>query len=239
MLINLKAIITGASRGIGREIALKFARKGINLLVTGRDENALKNLIEEIRPYDIKSEMLVGDLAQADEPEKIVRLAVESLGGIDILVNNAGFAIQKLMEDTLPAEWDRLLNVNARAPYFLCKYAIRYLKESDRASIINISSVVGRKGYPSQSAYGASKHALVGFTKAMAKEIQKYGIRVHLIAPGGVNTRLVKDVRPDLDIKELIEPTEIANLVYFLIENRDNAMIDEINVARASNIPWL
>jgi 3-oxoacyl-[acyl-carrier protein] reductase len=131
-----------------------------------------------------------------------------------------------------------MMNVNARAPFLLCKKAIPHLKLSKQASIINISSVVGRKGYVNQTAYSASKHALTGFTKALAKELHPLGIRVHLISPGGVATDMINKTRPDLVGTGLIQPSEIADIIEFLINKRGNVMIDEINLRRSSTIPF-
>ena len=128
--------------------------------------------------------------------------------------------------------------VNARAPFLFCREAIPYLRKSDIPTIINISSVVGVKGYVNQGAYTASKHALMGMTKVLAQELHKDGIRVHVISPGGVATDMVTKTRPDLDISELVTPDEIADIVIFLLINRGNAVIDEINVRRHSNSPW-
>jgi 3-oxoacyl-[acyl-carrier protein] reductase len=128
--------------------------------------------------------------------------------------------------------------VNARAPFLLSKEAISYLKRSDIATIINISSVVGIKGYVNQGAYTASKHALMGFTKVLAQEVFQDGIRVHIISPGGVATGMVELTRPDIDPSTLISPEEIAEIVLFLLTHRGNAVIDEINVRRSATPPW-
>ncbi len=215
-----------------------MAGQETNLVLTGRDKKALAAVKSEVEKKNSRAAILTGDLNEPDLPEKIIRFTIDTYGKLDILINNAGITLDKPLEETRPEEWDRLMAVNARAPYFLCQHAIQYLKQSDTPVIINISSVVGHKGYVNQSAYGASKHALTGFTKTLAKEVHPYGIRVHLIAPGGVNTGLVTQVRPDLSEQELIDPKEIADIVNFLIYNRGNAVIDEINVARASNLPW-
>jgi 3-oxoacyl-[acyl-carrier protein] reductase len=232
------AVITGASQGIGRAIAEKLASNGIHLILTGRDRKALESIEKFAASQGVKTGIITADLIDKAQPERIIRFAIKKFGRIDILINNAGIAMEKSFIDTKVEEWDLLMAVNARAPYFLCQHAIPWLKISPDPVIINISSVVGRQGYINQAAYGASKHALMGFTKTMAKEVHPMGIRVHVISPGGVNTRLVKNVRPDLPEKELIKSEEIANIVYFLISNKGNAVINEINVARASNLPW-
>lgn len=157
---------------------------------------------------------------------------------MDILINNAGIAIQKSLNETSVSEWDLHMAINARAPFLLCRGAIPYLKKSDAATIINISSVVGYKGYINQGAYTVSKHALMGLTKVLAQEVFKDDIRVHVIAPGGVLTDMVTQMRPDLDTSMLITPEEIADIALFILTHRGHAVIDEINVHRFSNSPW-
>jgi 3-oxoacyl-[acyl-carrier protein] reductase len=128
--------------------------------------------------------------------------------------------------------------INARAPFLLCREAVPHLRKSDGATIINISSVVGRKGYVNQGAYSASKHALMGFTKVLAQELFEEDIRVYVLSPGGVATEMVTQMRPDIDPDNLIDPEDFAEIVRFLLTHRNSAVIDEINVRRASNSPW-
>ena len=113
-----------------------------------------------------------------------------------------------------------------------------HLRKSTCPTIIQIASVVSHEGYPLQSAYAASKHALVGFTKSLAKEVQPDGIRIHTISPGGVATDMIDAVRPDIDHDALIDPQEIADLVWFLLSHRGNAMVDHIDVRRNLKTPW-
>ena len=130
------------------------------------------------------------------------------------------------------------MSINARAPFLACRYAIPHLRQHPPAFVVNISSVVGVKGYVNQSIYTASKHALVGMSKSLAKEVQADGIRVHVICPGGVDTGMAGDARPDLDRSVLIAPEEIADIVLFLVTRRGNAVIDHIDVRRQSSLPF-
>lgn len=232
------ALITGASRGIGEAIAKRLAKEKINLALIARNEEKLKNLKKELLGENIKVYILPIDLRETNAPKMIIEKVVDYFGGLDILINNAGIAFSKSITETTEEEWDDILNLNAKVPFFLCKYAIPYLKNSQIPTIINISSVVGYKGYINQGAYTASKHALHGFTKVLAQEVHEYGIRVHLISPGGVATDLVEKVRPDLDTSSLIQPSEIAEIIVFLLKFRENAVIDEIQIRRKDNPPW-
>ena len=194
--------------------------------------------MQELKALNTKPLAIVEDLNNIDAPQNIINRVLDYYGNLDILINNAGYALSKPLLKTNPDEWENIMAVNVRAPYFLCKYAIPHLQKSKASTIINISSVVGRLGYENQSAYAATKHALMGFSKVLAKEIQPLGIRLHTIAPGGVATDMAQTMRPDLDTSNLIKPGEIAEIILFLLQNRGNAMIDEINIRRANGTPF-
>ena len=162
----------------------------------------------------------------------------ESFGGLDILVNNAGMALSCPLEQTSHAQFDQIMALNVRAPYFLCQAALPLLRQSGYATILNIASVVGHKGYPLQSAYAASKHALIGMSKSLANEVYEEGIRVHLIAPGAVFTDMVRISRPDLSDEGMILAEDIADAAEFLVTHRTNAVIDEIQIHRAGKAPF-
>jgi len=233
------ALVTGASRGIGRAIARTLAEKGLHLALCARSQEALEALRAELAALGAEVFVRSGDLADPAFPVCFVREAGEYFGRLDVVVNNAGVALSKPLEETTLEEWEFQMAVNVRAPFLICREALPYLRRSTLATIINISSVVGTKGYIHQGSYTASKHALMGFTKVLARELHPEGIRVHVIAPGGVGTDLIAAMRPDLLGERLITPEEIAEIVWFLLTMRGkNAVIDEVNVRRASNEPW-
>lgn len=233
------ALVTGASRGIGRAIAETLAEKGLFLALCARSKERLEAVRDELRRFGGDVFICPGDLADPAFPPFFVQEAGKYFGRIDVVVNNAGIALSKPLEETTLEEWELQMAVNVRAPFLICREALPYLRRSPLATIINISSVVGTKGYVHQGAYTASKHALMGFTKVLARELHKEGIRVHVIAPGGVETDLIAVMRPDLLHEPLIAPSEIATIVWFLLSLRQgNAVIDEVNVRRASNEPW-
>ncbi len=239
-LKGLTALVTGAGGGIGRAIALALADKGVNVvLFGGKSLEKLSATANAVRDRGVNCIAELCDLtdytSMCSAFDKVKQLVV----GIDVLVNNAGMAYNEPFENTPVEIFDKIMNINARAPYLLTQLVLPYLKSSKRASIINISSVVAHAGYPDQSAYSASKHALIGFTKSLAKEVYKDGIRVHAVSPGGVYTDMIKIARPDLTSEGMIIPKEIADIVMFLIENRGNAVIDEIIVHRAPKEPFL
>ena len=232
------AIVTGATKGIGKAIALKLAELGYDMVIAGRNEKDLSKLKAEIEKSGRKCLALSVDLQNEDAPEKIIEKTIAEFGQIDILVNNAGVAHSAKISETDMETWDRIFRVNARAPFFLSKVAIPFLKKSENPVIVNIGSVVGFKGYVNQAAYSSSKHALAGFTKVLAKEVQEFGIKVHLISPGGVNTEMVQEMRPDIDHSQLIQPDEIAELVEFLVTRKGKGTIDHLYIRRQSGMPF-
>jgi 3-oxoacyl-[acyl-carrier protein] reductase len=232
------AIVTGASRGIGKAISLKLAELQYNLVIVGRTAQLLDHLKSEIEKTGGRCLAIETDLSDENAPGDIIKEAVTHFGQIDVLVNNAGMAHSGPLQETDMETWDKVHAVNARAPFFLSKAAIPLLKKSSNPVIINIGSVVGFKGYADQAAYASSKHALTGFTKVLAKEVQEDGIKVHLISPGGVNTEMVREMRPDIDTEQLIQPEEIAEIVEFLVTRKGRGTIDHLYIRRQSGLAF-
>jgi NAD(P)-dependent dehydrogenase (short-subunit alcohol dehydrogenase family) len=180
-----------------------------------------------------------GDITDSGFVRSLPTAAVERFGGLDVLINCAGTAQNQRFEEVTEEDYDRIMNLNARAPYFLCQASLPALRCSACATIINITSVVAHKGYPYQSAYAASKHALAGFSKSLANEVYQENIRVHLISPGGVYTPMVAQTRPDLTPDMVSLPEDIANIAAFYLQMRDaNAIVDEIQVHRSGKEPF-
>jgi len=178
------------------------------------------------------------DLQDEGSIQQLVAETRKRCQRLDILVNNAGVVFAGKLEETSTAQWDRCMSVNSRGAFILCREAIGLLRASQRGYIVNISSVVGVKGYANQIAYTASKHALRGMSIALAQELKDEPIRVHTICPGGVDTDMVSSVRPDINKDELIQADEIAELVLYLVTHQGNAVIDELRIRRATSEPW-
>lgn len=231
-------IITGASGGIGSELARRLAPMGIKLALCGRSEKKLTALKEETEALGAETMVWLGDITADDAPHACVQAVVTHFGQLDILINNAGLALSCPLEQTTAKQFDEIMALNVRAPYFLCQQALPALRQSSCPTILNIASVVGHKGYPLQSAYAASKHALIGMTKSLANEVYEEGIRVHIIAPGAVYTDMVRISRPDLSPEGMILAEDIADIALFLLTHRTNAVIDEIEVHRAGKAPF-
>jgi 3-oxoacyl-[acyl-carrier protein] reductase len=262
------AIVTGASRGIGRCIALTLAGAGASVALASRTLSDLEAVAAEIEAAGGICASFPTDIRVEADVTGLVERTIARFGRLDIVVNNAGMGVFKPLAETTQEEWDRIMEVNARGPFLLCRAAVPYLRRQPRqpgtdgeghhrgappgdavddqtalggqprSTIVNIASVVAVKGYANQAAYSASKHALYGMSKALAREVQSDGIRVHVISPGGVDTDLSARARPDLGRAGLMRPQEIADIVLFLVTRDGNAVIDEINVRRERAMPW-
>ena len=234
------ALITGASRGIGRAIAITLSEAGYRPALAARNREDLKLSAGLCGETEAGAEAMIFPVDLTDEgaPEQLIEHVLEAAGRIDLLVNNAGAVLSRPFDETGGGDWDRLMALNARAPFLLTRAALPALRRAPEAAVVNIGSVVSFKGYEKQSAYTASKHALAGWTKSLAREVFAEGIRVHLIAPGGVATDMARNVRPDIDESGLILPEEIARAVLFLIMNRGNAVIDILDIHRVGKMPF-
>jgi len=232
------AIVTGASRGIGRAISLALVREAATVVLAARAIDKLKETAELVTAAGGKAHIIPTELTDEQSIKNLVRATSEGFGRLDILINNAGITHSAKLEETSTEDWDRCIRTNARAPFILCREALPLLRRSEAAYIINIASVVGVKAYPLQSAYTASKHALRGMTMALAEELRGSNVRVHLLCPGGVDTELVQKVRPDIKKQDLMQPEEIAELILYLLTHKGNAVIDELHIRRAASTPW-
>ena len=232
---NKVCILTGAGGGIGSAIAERLFDIGFRLVLLGRNEEKLKKVAKGRECL-----ILPGDICDDNYIKETIEKTVEIYGGIDFVINNAGIAQSKPFEEITMQEYDEIMNTNARAPFLMCKTALPYLVKSDCGTIINIASVTAHKGYELQSVYAASKHALLGFSKALAKEYYNKGVRVHIISPGAVFTDMVKISRPDLTGVGMLLPEDIAETVLYLIKMRKTASVaDEIQLHRETKEPFM
>lgn len=228
--------VTGAGGGIGREICKKMNELGAKIILLGG--NNLDNLNQTASILEVEHKIIAGNLTDFDNLDKIAKEAQNAFGSIDILINNAGVAQNTPVEKVTMSEYDKIMNINAKAPYFLTQMLLDCIKKSDIPTIINVSSVVAKTGYKNQSVYSMSKHALLGFSESLAKETFSSGVRVHVICPGGVYTDMVKLSRPDLTPDGMIMPEDIADVIEFLVTHRTNAVIDEIGIHRKGKTPF-
>ena len=182
------ALVTGASSGLGRATAFELARAGMDVALVARSAEELQSAKEEVSKRDRRALSLPTDLANEQETSATIERTVEEFGRIDVLVNAAGTDAPGAVEELAVEGWDRTLAVNLRAPFLLSKAAFPHMREAGGGTIVNVSSVAGKKGWANASAYCASKFGLTGFTQALAGEGKEHRIRVILLYPGAMDT---------------------------------------------------
>lgn len=232
------ALVTGAGRGIGRAIARALGTAGAHVVAAARSKVEIEAVAREIDAAGGQATALPLDVAQEEQVSAAFAQVMEKLGRLDVLVNNAGIGRFGAVVDFASADLKQVVAVNLLGTFWCCQQAMRLMIPQRRGYIINISSVVGFKGYPNQAAYTATKHAVMGLTKSLAVEAQPHGIRVSAILPGGVDTGLVGDARPDLDRSILMRPEDIAQTVIFLLSLSEKAAVDEIYIRRRTSQPF-
>ena len=239
------AIITGASRGIGKSIALRFAQEGCNIAFTDlfEDEN-MKATEAEIAALGVKAKGYASNAANFEDTQRVVDLIVEDFGAIDILVNNAGITKDTLLMRMTEDQWDAVINVNLKSVFNFTKAAQKTMLKQRSGSIINMSSVVGVSGNAGQANYSASKAGIIGFTKSIDKELGSRGIRSNAIAPGFIITEMTANIPEDarkaleanIPMKRGGEPDEVAKVCVFLGSDLSSYVSGQvINVCGAMN----
>ncbi len=225
------AIVTGGGRGIGRAIALLFAREGARVVVTARSTDQIESVVKEITDAGGEAIAMSVDVANEDEVIKMVEETVDKFGGIDILVNNAGIIEPGPIASVDSERWRRVIEVNLIGTFHCSKAVTPLLIERGWGRIINIASRSGKIGHPSLTAYCASKHGVVGLTKALAEELIPFGITVNSICPGIVETDMVPETVREKIGDKMIKPSQIADLALYLSEDTANAITGEsINI---------
>ena len=224
------ALVTGASRGIGKAIALMLAENGADIAVNFAGSTAAAEAVAaEIEKMGRKAILVQGDVSKADVCAEIVDKVVSELGHIDILVNNAGITRDTLLLRMKEEDWDAVLNTNLKGVFNCTKAAVKYMAKQRSGSIVNISSVVALMGNAGQANYAAAKAGILGFTRSVAKEIAARGIRVNAVTPGFIKTdmtsvlseKVVAAMEASIPLARLGEPEDIAKAVLFLVS--DNA----------------
>ncbi len=219
--------ITGASRGIGKEIAIKFAKNNYNLVINyTSDKTDVDELRKELQQYGKDTEILFlkADVSKFEECEQMVKQAIEKFGKIDVLINNAGITRDNLLMRMKEEDFDSVINVNLKGTFNVTKNVVPYMMKKRSGKIVNISSVVGVAGNAGQANYSASKAGIIGFTKSLAKELASRNIYVNAVAPGFIQTDMtsvlsdgVKDnINAQIPLKRMGSAEEVAKVVYFL-----------------------
>jgi 3-oxoacyl-[acyl-carrier protein] reductase len=225
LLENKTAIITGATRGIGRGIAVEFANQGANVAFTYNSSvDAANALEEELNALGVKAKGYQSNAAEFDKAQELAKEVLKEFGSIDVLINNAGITKDNLLMRISEDDFDKVIEVNLKSVFNLTKAVIRPMMKQRKGSIINMSSVVGLKGNAGQSNYAASKAGIVGFSKSVALELGSRNIRSNVIAPGFIETEMtakldeaiVEGWRQSIPLKRGGTPKDIADACVFL-----------------------
>ena len=222
------ALVTGSTRGIGKETTLLLLKKGLNVIISSRSQDSVDNVIEEILDkFPSKKENILGlkcDVSKHSEVKTLVDVSVKRFGRIDVLVNNAGIVYFKSIMDTTEEEWDKTIDTNLKGVFLFTKEVLPYMIENKSGVIINVSSGAGKSGFPNLSAYCASKFGVIGLTESVAKEVTDNNVKIMAICPGGVDTKMIKDIVKvgyNASNRNLIKPEEVANKIYDMIFNQN------------------
>ena len=235
--MNKLAIITGGARGIGKQIALTFAKEGYNIAINYRTENEdLKNTKKEIEENNVKCFTFQGDVTNFKDCEQFVKQIVEEFGNIDVLVNNAGITRDTLLMRMKEEDFKQVIDTNLIGTFNVTKNVISYMMKARSGRIINISSVVGISGNAGQTNYSSSKAGIIGFTKSLAKEVASRNITVNAVAPGFIETQMTDVLKDDIKeeiakkipLKRMGTPQDVANVVKFLASNDSSYITGQV-----------
>jgi 3-oxoacyl-[acyl-carrier protein] reductase len=231
LLEGKNAIVTGGSQGIGTAVSLMLAKEGANVCLTYRShKEEAEAIVKEIEGMGRKAICVKCDIAVFAEAEAVVKAALEKFGRIDILVNNAGMNWDGVCWKMTEEQWDRVLEVNLKGYFNFTRHTAPLLKDQKYGRIINVTSINGLRGKFGQSNYSASKAGIIGYTKAVAKELGAFGITVNAVAPGLIETPMLKEseardkivdmAMAEIVLKRVGEPDDLANLIAFLASDK-------------------
>ena len=235
--MNKVALITGGTRGIGKEIAYTLAEENYDIIINYRTENEeLMKLKKEIEQKRVRCLLLKGDVSNFEDCKKLVEEAINRMNHIDVLVNNAGITKDMLLMRMKPEDFNEVINVNLIGTFNMTKIVINYMMKERKGRIINVSSVVGISGNAGQTNYAASKAGIIGFTKSLAKEVASRNILVNAIAPGFIQTDMtnilkenVKDeIAKTIPLKRMGTAKDVANVVKFLVSEDSSYITGQV-----------
>jgi 3-oxoacyl-[acyl-carrier protein] reductase len=209
------AVVTGAGRGIGRAIALAFAREGAHLALAARSRHELEEVAEQARALGRRAQVVPTDVTQESPVWSLAGAVLAEFGRVDTLVNNAGWGIFKPILELTPAEWDDTINVNLRSTFLCCRALAPAMVTRGRGCILNVSSMAGLRGLPDYGPYSAAKSGILRLTETLAAELKPAGIRVVALCPGPTASRLRSSHFPDEDPGSIMQPETVAEVAVF------------------------
>jgi len=224
---NKKAIITGGSRGLGKATAIAFAKEGIDVAITGRNEKALKETVSELESLGINAIYSAFDVGSYEEVKKGIQNIIKSFGSVDILVNNAGTAAFGSLNEMDVNQWSHIIQTNLMGMYYVTKEVLPYLLSQNEGDIINVSSTAGLNGNANTSAYSASKFAVIGMSESLMKEVRKNNIRVCTLTPSTIETDLAVDlgITNKNSQDSVLQPDDFAELIVASLKLPRRAML--------------
>jgi 3-oxoacyl-[acyl-carrier protein] reductase len=223
------AIVTGASKGIGKAIALTLARQGVALAISARTSDTLEQTAAEVRRNGVRCLAFTGDMSREDDIKRFVSRCIKEFGSLHILVNNAGFGHFKPAAELTTREWDDMFNLNVRGLFIATRECLPHLRKSGEAVIVNIASLAGKNAFVNGAGYAASKHAVLGFSRCLMLEERNNGIRVLAVCPGSVDTSFSSD-KSDAKRAKILRPEDVADSIVQMILLPQRAMISEIDI---------
>lgn len=237
MLKNKVAIVTGGGSGIGRTIAMRFARESADIIVADVKEELAEKTAKEAKKMGISSLALKADVSVSSDVAQMVKTAVDKFGRIDIIVNSAGIIIRKYIFDYTEEDWDRTMNVNLKGVFLCCKEVVPVMLKQGKGKIVNIASTFGQIG-TRRGVYGSSKAGVINLTTSMALELAPYNINVNAISPGIVETPMSAAVRPSPEMLKKVlgcipygrlgQPEDIASAALFLASDDSDYMVGSV-----------
>ena len=232
--MNLKgknALITGGGRGLGKAVAVALANEGVNVGITGRNEESLKTTVAELEKLGVKAAYSVFNVEEMAQVEQGVASIASQLGGIDILINNAGVGDFGSFEDMPVETWEKVMKVNLFGVYYVAKATLPYLKQNKEGDIVNVASTAGLKGAPNMSAYCASKAAVISLSQSLMAELRKFNIRVITLTPSTIATDMsIEGKLTDGNPEKVLQPEDFAEWVRDILKMNRRAMIASASI---------
>ena len=232
--MNLKgknALVTGGGRGLGKAVAVALANEGVNVGITGRNEESLKTTVAELEKLGVKAAYSVFDVEEMAQVEQGVASIASQLGGIDILINNAGVGDFGSFEEMPVETWEKVMKVNLFGVYYVAKAALPYLKQNKEGDIVNVASTAGLKGGPNMSAYCASKAAVISLSQSLMAELRKFNIRVITLTPSTIATDMsIEGKLTDGNPEKVLQPEDFAEWVRDILKMNRRAMIASASI---------
>jgi NAD(P)-dependent dehydrogenase (short-subunit alcohol dehydrogenase family) len=236
-LVGRKVLVTGGNKGIGKDIAIAFAKLGADVVIAGRDETTLISTAGLLQTYNPKSAFVKADMQQVESIRSMVDFANEHLGGLDVVVNNAGINIPKPAMEVTEEDWDCVIDTNLKGTFFCAQQAGKYMIQQGKGKIINIVSQMAFVGYIKRAAYCSSKGGAVQLTKALAVEWAPFNVKVNAVAPTFIGTELTQkmftdqafyqDVLSRIPLGKLAQPSDVTGAVLFLASDLANFITGE------------